>query len=161
MRKVKVGFSKGRTLFSSAICAVDKSPFSHTFFSFHSDTFNRDIIYQANFLGVNFINKQSFLQHSDILAEIELEISEESYIKIMQFCIDKTGTHYDFKGLIGKGLVRAGIRKSNPWNDKLKSVDCSELVNAILLENGIDTGLDMSIDGPKAIYDVLIARQNQ
>jgi hypothetical protein len=160
MKKIKIGFSKGHTLFSKLICLLDKSQFSHTFFSFHSNTLDRDIIYQSNLLGVNFINRENFLTHSDILAEIELDITEESYSKIMQFCIDKCGnTMYDFKGLLGKGLVRLGMFVNNPWDDKLKTVDCSELVNAVLAEEGIDTGLDMSIAGPKEIYQYLLDRQ--
>lgn len=159
MRKLKVGFSKGRTAISKAVCALDQSPFSHTFFSFRSDTYDRDLIYQANFLGVYFVNKTNFELHSDILAEIELEVSDELYAKIMQFCIDKTGTMYDFKGLLGKGLVRLGILANNPWDDKLRSVDCSELVNAILIEAGIDTGLTTDSVSPKSIYQVLMARQ--
>lgn len=153
--KVKVGFSKGRTLFSKTICLLDNSEFSHTFFLFESETLNRDIIYQSNLLGVNFINRENFKQHSNILYEIEFEISRETYIRLMQFCIDRASTKYDFKGLLGKALIRLNLINKNPWNDNLKTVDCSEIVDAILKEQGIDTKLDLSVDGPKQIYEFL------
>ena len=161
MKKIRIGFSVGHTLLSKLICTLDKSPFSHTFFLFHSDNLDRDIIYQSNLLGVNFINLGNFLTHSTVLSQVEIELSEETYTKVMQFCIDKTGTMYDFKGLLGKGLVRLGIVARNPWDDKLKSVDCSELVNAILNEAGIQTGLAPDDISPKRIYQVLMDRQSE
>lgn len=161
MKKVTVGFSRGRTIISDIICVLDDSPFSHTYFSFYSESLDRHIIYHANFMGVNFVNKERFEMSSDILEEITLEIDEEIYIRVMQFCIDKSSIRYDIKGVIGKGLLRLGIMKSNPWNDGLKSVDCSEIVNAILKCKGIEAGFNPATDSPKQIYEFLISLQDR
>ncbi len=155
VRKLKIGFSRGDSVVSTAICFLDKSDFSHTYLSFRSQTLDRDIIYQANFLGVNFINRENFLLHSRVIHEVELEVGDELHRRAMQFCVDKSGARYDFKGLLGKALVRLGLRKTNPWDDGLVSVDCTELVEAILVESGMDVPLDPSVSGPKALYEYL------
>lgn len=144
MKTVRIGFSRSNSKFavlSTLIRKVLKVEFSHVYFRFRSDKANRDLIYQANSHGVYFTGGTQFLEHNAIVDEFEIAIEEETFGKLLSFCIDELGKSYGFWNLLGLGLktllYRFQLKIPNFLADENKSYICSELVAKIYndLEN--------------------------
>lgn len=160
MKKVIIGFSKTDQIFSKAIMCLEDTDFSHVYFNFRSETLDRDIIYHASFFnGVSFINKSRFLEISKIVHEVEIELTDEQHIKLMQYMIDNAGIHYGKLQILGMALVRIlkpmGIKIDNPIKDGMDTMVCSEIVGNILIQLGLINKLDLEVEGVKALYDSL------
>lgn len=160
MKKLIIGFSTKDAFLSGLIRKIENSEFSHVFIKWHSDSYERDIIYQASGFEVNFIGTDLFLKHSKIIKEIQLEISDEEFKSCMQFCIDNSGIPYGIKQLFGMGYVKLmklfGKNIKNPFRDGKKSYVCSELIGVLLeKELQIKLGLNLEVDGPKELYNKL------
>lgn len=163
MRTVVVGFSKpksGFVPFSAAIRWVCRTKFSHTYIKFKSDSFNRVLVYQASGLNVNFIGETRFNQEEDIVAEFQLEVSEEAFNRTMQFAIDHAGVPYGISQIFGilyvKALALFGVKAKNPFSNGNSNYVCSELVAQILKEIiGLDVQDDLDVITPKEVFELL------
>jgi len=159
-KKLIIGFSKSKMIGSKIIRWLEKSSFSHVYLKWHSDSYDRDIIYQASGLAVNFVGAKSFEEHHTVVKELEIEVTDEQFKACMQFCIDKSGVPYGFKSLVGMGYVKLmgklGKKVNNPFRDGSKCFVCSELVGTILEKDfQIKLDLDLEIDGPEELYNKL------
>src|SRR5258708_2144045 len=97
MKTIKVGFSRPKAWFvpfSWLIRLCLKTPYSHVYIKTHSDSLNRDIIYQASGLQVNFVGNILFESKENIVKEFSLDISDEIYTNMMQDSIDIAGGPY-------------------------------------------------------------------
>jgi len=162
MKNITIGFSTGHTLFARLIRMFEGNvPYSHVFIKFHSDTFERDIIYQASGLQVNFIGAILFATKVKIIKEFKLEVNDQAYKRIMQFAIDNAGTPYGYKQLLGMGIVRIAklFNKTikNPFSDGKATYVCSELAGTVLQSFIIkhDIPLNLETSGPKDLYKFL------
>lgn len=150
MKKIVIGFSRNKTSkLSRLIMAVERTSFSHTYLRFHSDKYDRDLIYQASGLAVNFMGPQIFKYHNIVVEEFEFEISNEVYTKMMRFAIDNCGKPYSIKSLFGIGYKKLmgflGKDVRNPFRDGEQSYVCSELVSDVIrffLDKKIGDSLD-------------------
>ena len=164
--KLIVGFSKTKHFnpFSWAIQKVTNAPFSHSYIKFKSDKFDRVLIYQASGLAVNFMEEKRMLATHDVVAEFELEISEETYKKTIQFAIDEAGVPYGMSQIFGILYVKAlglfGVKARNPFPNGSGNYVCSELVAQILKEIvGLEINKDLDLIDPKEVYELLKANQ--
>lgn len=154
MRNVIIGFSKPKhfKLYAWLIMKFDKANFDHAYLRFISENLNRSIIYQAVGKGVQFIGKTLFEAHSEPIEEYQLIVSDDSYTKLMQFCIDNAGISYGFKQVLGACIVKIaakfGKEIKNPFANQLHSEFCSEI--ALRCLNVIDTEKFKDID-PESI----------
>jgi len=159
MRNVVFGFStpKKFNLLSWVIRKCEKVEFSHVYLKVYNTYFERWMIYQASGSKVNFIGFDRFLEHHNVVKEIELEISEENYKLMYQEAIDTLGVSYGVKQLIGMGLVRLfnlfNIRISNPFADGKATYVCSEAIATILSEYFGFKVEDLDNISPKDIYE--------
>lgn len=162
-KRITVGFSKpksGFVPFADAIKKVIGSDFSHTYIKFKADSFNRVLIYQASGTAVNFMAEERFLDHNTIVAEFDLEVSEEIFNKTLQFAIDQVGTPYGMSQIFGILYVKAlglfGIKTKNPFPNGSGNYVCSELVAQILKEIiGLEVPKDLDLIDPKEVFELL------
>lgn len=164
MDSVVVGFSrprKGFQPFSWLIRLVDGTPYSHVYICFHSDAYDRDLVYQASSLQVNFEGWLHFNSTDLTVKQFALPISDETKKRIIQFAIDKAGTPYGIKEIVGIGLVKLasvfGEKIKNPFRSGDSTYICSELVSEILEEYlGADITKDLDSMTPKDVYNYLV-----
>lgn len=134
---ITIGFSRPKAWFvpfAWAIMAYQKTNYSHAYVKFHSDSISRDLIYQASGKMVNFIGSEKFAAEEIIVAEYQIEISEDKRVALMQFLVDETGTPYGVLQIFGLLLYRQFGWKLLRNNDK--EFICSELVARVL--HGLD-----------------------
>jgi hypothetical protein len=162
MKNIVVGFSHPTkfSLHAWLIEKIDNSPFDHAYLKFYSSTLDRNIIYQSNWRGVEFIGATLFNTSTTPVYEYSIAIDDESYNSMLQFCVDNAGISYSYLGVLGSGLVKLGICKKNPFDDGLKTEFCSEIISRCL--NIVDPTkfkLDANNISPKDLNDVLIKLQ--
>ena len=134
--------------------------FSHVEIKFKSDKFDRVLIYQASGLAVNFVEEQRFMKSHKILHEFVLDVSEETYIKTIQFAIDHAGVPYGISQIFGilyvKVLELFGKRVKNPFPNGNGNYVCSELVAQILKEKiGLAGDIELDTIDPKEVLELL------
>lgn len=164
MEKIIVGFSRPKKWMPYAwlIMKGFGINYSHVYLKFHSNSYDRDIIYQASKSMINFMSTKVFGDEEIIVKEFEVEISEKSRISLMQFAIDNAGKPYSLREAIGLGLVRIcalfGKKITNPFKDGTDSYVCSVLADYIL-ENFAEQDIpgDFQDSDPKYLYNYLTA----
>lgn len=130
MKSIVIGFSRPIkfSLHAWIIEKIDNAPFDHAYLRFHSDNLNRDIIYQSNWRGVEFIGSTLWNTTTTPVEEYIIAVDDSEYTSMMQFCVDNAGISYGYLGTIGAGLVKLGWRKNNPFDTELKTEFCSEII---------------------------------
>lgn len=162
MRKVSIGFSRPTkfAILSWLIQTVQKTDYSHVYIKFYSSSYDRNIIYQASGLQVNFIGEQLFQEHHVVSKEFEFDVSEETYKKMMAFAIDRAGYPYSIKQLFNiAGYMITG--KTLLSKDGRDSYVCSELASQ-MMEEDLKIPLDKDLDliTPKDVYVILDGYKN-
>ena len=136
-------------------------PYSHVYVQFYSDSYERNLVYQASSTKVNFMGQEIFLKDNLVIAEFEVEISKESKKQIVQFAIDSCGKPYGMKAVFGLGIVRIaelfGKIIKNPFRDDETTYVCSEL-GAYILEHYANVRLPKNYEDitPKDLYNCLL-----
>lgn len=161
MTAARIGFSRSNSkaaVLSILIRKILGVEFSHVYLGFHSNRANRDLIYQANSHGVYFIGEKQFLMHNLIVDEFETEISEETFNKVLTFCIDESGKSYGFWNLLGVGiktmLQKLSISVPNFLSDGNKTYICSELIAQIY--NDLEKAdIDPNTTTPSDLYEII------
>lgn len=162
MKSVIIGFSKPITfkLHAWIIEKIDRAPFDHAYLRFHSDTLNRDLIYQSTQRGVEFVGLTLWQKTTIPVQEFLLLVDDSSYTQLMQFCVDNAGIPYGFMAVIGEGLVKLGVCSTNPFNMGLDKEFCSEIVARCL--NAVDPAqfkLDAANLSPSDLNQILTSLQ--
>lgn len=108
MKKFIIGFSTPikPTLFAKSIMWADKTEYDHVYVKWHSDSIERDIIYQASKLAVNFESDTTFKKHAIAIEEYEIQLDDSVFKKIGQFCMDNSNEPYSIKQVLGLGWVK-------------------------------------------------------
>lgn len=139
------------------------TPYSHVYVRFKSESFDRELIYQASNSMVNFMGLETFLKNNLIYKEFSIDITSENRKNLVQFAIDMAGRPYSIKEAIGLGLVKIaswfGKKIKNPWGDGTQGFVCSVLA-AYILENflGEDVPDDFEDADPEKIYNFLSSK---
>jgi hypothetical protein len=154
MKTITIGLSraKGFGPLSKIIQWAENTEFSHAYVSFQSDSLDRELIYQASGTRVNFTGRKIFDGHAETTNTYKIQVSDEKYKEILQFCVDQAGKPYGIKNLFYIGwFYLTGHKISRGDNEE--SFICSELVGEILRMAGIlysDVNLDYYT--PKNVY---------
>lgn len=158
-----IGFSRPTAkfqFFADAIMIVDGSNFAHAYIRFHSDSYDRDLVYQASGLRVNFIGWSLFQSQEVITKEFIIPVSVETKQKVIQFAIDNVGMPYSLGAALGIALVKLaslfGKKIKNPVSQK--GYFCSELA-AIILQDYCGASLtddDVKRMTPTDLYNYLL-----
>lgn len=131
------------------------TPYSHAYISFRSESLNRDLIYEAVGSGVRFVGKTLWEETSKEVKRYELEICQESYKELMQWCIDNAGVKYAYFQNIGILIANLFTLKKNPLKQKM---NCSEVVARILIKNGFKVDKDLDLITPKDVDQILASQ---
>lgn len=156
METIYIGFSKSTkkfAWFSWLIRLVDGTEYSHVYIKFHSNSLERDIIYQASGTQVNFVGTKIFESCNKVVIEYPLDIKEETKKRILQQAIDKAGIPYGIKEIFGLAIIKLyslfGKKISNPFGNRDITYVCCELVADLLTEQGILSIKDIESITPK------------
>lgn len=161
MRSIIIGFSKPKTrkIFSEAIMWMEQSNFSHVYIKIDWPSADRQLVYQASGLQVNFESWSYFQTHAHSVAEFNIDITEEVYKKIATYLCDNLNKPYSMKQVYGMFFVclgkRMNITITNPYKNRHDAFICSEIGADILKEANIDVGTDSEDIGPKELFDFL------
>jgi hypothetical protein len=163
MNNIIIGFSKPKKwkLFAWLIMKGYNIPYDHVYIRFHSDKYDRDLIYQASGTKVNFTSPIVFSDDNDIIKEFSIETDDENKTKVMQFAIDNAGKPYGIKEAFGLALVRildiVNITIKNPFADGEFTYVCSEMGWLILekLRSNIKIDKDPDDITPLDLYNIL------
>jgi len=161
LMEISVGFSKSNKIGSRIIRFFEGTDFSHVYIKWTSSYLERDIIYHASGHSVGFITTENFLALGNtVVLEREVELTEVTKKKIVQFCMDKASTPYGVKHLLGFGCVLVmklfGKTIKNPFGDGAKTYICSELAAEILNIAGYSVKNTEQVT-PKGLYTLLSA----
>lgn len=156
MKTLIIGFSKPKSnwaIGSFLIRLFEKCDFSHAFIRWHSESLDRDLIYQASHGMVHFISGSKFDDSVTTVTQYTFDLTPIQSKNIVQKCIDLAGTKYGTLQLFGMAFERiTGIR--NPFRDGSRTYVCSELVGEVLKQiHSID--LDLEYIGPKELKDLV------
>ena len=141
---------------------ADRSSFSHAYIEFNSEFYQRNLIYQASGLSVNFIGEDLFNSKEVTVKEFTIPISDEAKKQVVQFAIDHAGLPYNIGGVVGIGAVKFcalfGKRIKNPITGN--GYFCSELAAQILqdFEDASFSSQDIQKMTPTDLYDYLQAK---
>lgn len=151
MKTIALGFSCPikPSLFAKAVMWVDKTPYDHVYVRWTWSTIERDIIYQASKLAVNFESNITFLTHAIPVEEYEIQLDDQTHKDIMQFCMDNSDKPYGILQIIGFAYIKIckklGYSVNNPFPSYGSTFICSKTGAAILALSGtvkIDVPLD-------------------
>lgn len=167
MKSIIIGFSKPKAWFSPfswLIRFVERTPYSHVYIRFFSDTFARNIVYQASGRAVNFMGWNLFISKEYSIEEFELSIEDDSHRAMMQYCIDEAGVPYGVLSIFGIGyrLFMGLLNKTvgNPFPSGDASFFCSKLAENIINKFS-DQKIPLNPESvlPKDIYTYLESRR--
>ena len=162
MKTIIVGFSRPIKWkpFAWAIMKSYGTNYDHVYMKFHSDSLQRDIIYQASSVMVNFMSTSVFTSNNVIVKEFPVQVSDDNYTKLMQFCVDNAGKPYSLKEVLGFACTVIvgwfGKKIANPFKSGTDEFVCSVLAGYIL-DNYTDnkTPGDFEEADPTVIYNLL------
>jgi hypothetical protein len=168
MDKLTVGFSKPKKWkpFAWLIQKAFNISYDHVYIKIYSESYERDLIYQASGLAVNFMGSDVFDSINDTVVAFELEVSCENRKAMVQFAIDNAGKPYGLKEILGLAYVRiaelCGKTVKNPFKDGAHTYVCSELVSYMLQQyDGAVLPKDYEDMTPKDVYDYLMLLGNK
>lgn len=157
MKTVAIGFSRPKKWMPLAwiIQKVQRTDYSHVYIKFTSDKYQRNLIYQASGLQVNFVGEAVFKDHCEIVKECVIQVSDETYTKMMTFAIDKAGYPYSIKQLFNIVLYMC-TGKAHILGTGRDSYVCSELA-AEMLKSILNVPIseDLDIITPKDVDNSL------
>lgn len=157
MKTIAIGFSRPKTwkLLAWVIQTVQGTPYSHVYIKFTSNKYQRNLIYQASGLQVNFVGEQVFKDHCTVVKECIIQVSDETYDKMMTFAIDKAGYPYSLKQLFNI-LIYMATNKTDILSDGRSGYVCSELAAEMLKTIlGIPITENLDIVTPKDVDKAL------
>lgn len=161
MKTISIGFSKSAKKFaigSIAIRAYMQTDYSHVYIKFYSKSLDRTLIYEAVGSGVRFIGQEKWKNHAIEMHSYDLEISDESYIKLIQFCVDNAGEEYAFCQNLGVVIAKMFNLEKNPFQ---KGQNCSEITGELLKLEGFRICKDINLATPKDIKRILDHNQDK
>lgn len=159
MKQIVVGFSKAKSkyaLFSKLIMHVQSTPFSHVYIKMPWKAASANLIYQASHTSVNFESETHFLIHAEVVEEFNLEISDESYIKIAKYVMENLNKSYSMAQVFGLLFKFIGLTRSNQFKNGSDAFVCSELINGLLSKADILDTFEYNEEvGPKEVNEFL------
>lgn len=159
---LKISFSRPIKfkIFSWLIRKIDRSEFSHVSISWYSEFLEREIVYQASSVMVNFCEGKRFREQHKIIEEIELDMSEDTRKRVIQYAMDRAGVPYGILQCVGIAWVKlcAALGKNvrNPFSNGRTLYVCCELA-ADLLESEFGFKFSESLDNltPRDLLQIL------
>ena len=158
MKTIKIGFSKpkGFKPVAKIIQLVIKKPYNHVCYMFYSENLERHIVYEAVGSGIRFVGLNLWSSHATLVKSYDIEVTPETYKKIMQVCVDYSGQDYGFVQNIGVLVAQLFNLEVNPFP---KYQNCSELIARVLQNDGFEFDKDLDLVTPADI-ELAILKKN-
>lgn len=165
MRVITIGFSRPKNqflpVFSWAIRAFEKTPYSHVYLSWRSVA-GPEVVYEAGGSRVRFMNRKIFDKIAHTTHSFTFLIDAAAYKKLMRFVMTNVGIRYGVRQILGIALSRIMGWKNNPFADGKKSQVCSETVAYFLRDVlGYDINFNPETAGPREIFEYLVKISNE
>ena len=161
MKTVTFGFSKSKKRFAIGSVLIRwymHTPYSHVYMKFRSESLERTLIYEAVGAGVRFIGVDRWAEHAQEVDSVTIQIKDENYKKLMQYCVDASGIDYGFAQNFGLLFANLFKLKANPLKD---GKNCSEAIGEILVLEGYVFDKELNLLTPKDINIVLKSQDPQ
>lgn len=160
-----LGFShlKKPSWLTRLIMKLDKSRVSHTFMVYYDTDWNMDMVIQIDEYGFRLVPFERYKKYNEIKHIFDMSNPKYGNFEegMAQLSREFAGTHYDFKGFIGMGLVilwRAMKRRiKNPLASK-GTLICSEGAT-LALQYGKCPGSDVLVadsTSPQNLLDFMM-----
>lgn len=160
MQKITIGFSRPIKfkIFAWLIMKAYETPYSHSYIKFHSDSYDRYLIYQASHTMLNFMGEEVFRSENTPIKEFNIEILDETKKSVIQFAIDNAGKPYGIREVFGLAVVRVaeilGFKIKNPT--RMRNYVCSVLVAKILEDHlQLDVPGEIADATPKTLFEYI------
>lgn len=158
MEQIVIGFSKSKKHFaigSWLIRLFMGTPYSHVYLKFYSKSLDRTLVYEAVGSGVRFVGSKIWEEHAIEVKSCTVNISKESQIKLLQWCVDNAGVDYGYWQNLGVVISRILSLKKNPFTHGL---NCSETLADLLDKEGYKISKDVNLITPLDI-DIILRNQ--
>lgn len=163
MATIKIGFSRPKTWkpFAELIMFGYGITYDHAYVRYHSDFYNRDVIYQASSTMVNFMSPDIFEANNNIVQEFSFDITDDEHIAMVGFCMDNAGKPYGIKECFGLAWVRINkllFKKNikNPFADGGTTYVCCEMAATIVEKfKSIQVPFDLDSLDPKEFMEFM------
>jgi hypothetical protein len=139
MKQITIGFSKASTsfpIFSWAIMAVQKTPYSHVYLKYQDEFLGQPMYYQASHTLVNTMSETVFLAQETVVQEFTFNVSDASFKACLQFAANQAGKPYGTMEICGLALCElallVNIKINNPFKDAGTTWICDQLIAALL-----------------------------
>lgn len=158
-----VGFSKGKSIFSTIIMWAQMGRYSHAFFAFE---------YQSNWYvvdssrnGIKIRTMEVFAEHSSIVKKFTIHSTDEQCRQIFKLCAERSYDKYPMIEIIGnacqliiKWLTFGLVKIDNPFSIGERSPRCQELV-AIILRDIYHYKINENLDDTDLVWlDTLLSK---
>lgn len=155
---ITIGFSKPKDhpfpILAWAIQYWQKTPYSHVYVRFYSESINRTLVYEAVGKGVRFISLDNWTKHAEEVKSYTLEVKKCNAVTLLQYCVDHSGDKYGMLQNLGIFLAKAFSWKKNPWTS---GKNCSEAISEMLQAEGMILPKNPNLMSPLDV-DKLLAR---
>lgn len=134
MSNAKIGFSTSPSFISKIIQTFSQGKSSHTYFTFHDETLNLDVVMEEAWLGFRIIPYDKWLQTNEVI--YEHLIPDQA----IQYAATHLGESYDYQGLFGMATVIVAKWFKAKWNNPTQSASasfCSEMAVRTLQHIGM------------------------
>ena len=153
--KIIIGTSRNKLIGSRAIQWWIGANYSHSYARWTLKTQERDIIYQASHGLVHFQAVENFSAQNEIVEEIELELTDEQFLKFSRRCIDLAGVKYSKLQLLQ--IFISDLSDGRIHFEDQPGYVCSELMYDLLIDLGIKFNKPKQLINPKDIMDCVRA----
>ena len=163
MKQITIGFSRACTtlpIFSWAIMACERTSYSHVYLKYQDDYLGQTMYYQASHTLVNSMSESVFLAQELPVYEFTFNVSDTSFLKIMQFAANQAGKPYGVLEICWLALVELasaiGIKIQNPLKEAGSTWVCSELIASLLNQcENISLPTDLNDMTPVEMYNLV------
>lgn len=148
-----VGFSKSKkklAFFGWLIRVYMGTPFSHVYIRFQS-SIDQDFIYESvGKSGTRFCGSKLWEEHALSIAEFKLDLNDDKYKDLLEYCVSNCGIEYGFFQNIGIFLANMFKLKKNPFKT---GQNCSEAIATVLKHQGFAIDKPLDLVTPKDLYN--------
>jgi uncharacterized protein YycO len=153
---ITIGFSRPKGRFfpvgSWLIRLHQRTPYSHCYIRFYSESINRTLVYEAVGSGVRFVSLNMWEKHAEEVESFTLPVKKCNAVSLLQYCVDHAGDDYGWAQNLGLFLANVFGWTKNPWR---KGKNCSEAIADILEVEGYKLSKSHDLASPRDIYELL------
>ena len=161
MKKIYIGFSSpksGFVPFATAIRAVLRTPYAHTYLRYSSGEMKQDMVFQASGIAVNLVSYKQFINIENVVKEFEIDVTDDQFDMLIQEFSIGLGQPYSVLQILNTFCYI--LARSRPLSTYINGWDCSRLMEAVLQSLGYNITQAPDVVTPKDVYNYLESLTN-